>query len=93
MEIEAKTVEKTRAKQARSEESRMDSQVRSERKIKVSALDLRRKPHPILHFKHVSVGARGGSRPMQAMRMHRSEFHVNLMPPRSKSSFDKSSKK
>ena len=25
--------------------------------------------------------ARGGSRPMQPMRMHRSEFHVNLIPP------------
>ena len=25
--------------------------------------------------------SRGGSRPMQPMRMHRSDFHVNLIPP------------
>ena len=30
---------------------------------------------------HVVLGAsRGGSRPMQPMRMHRSDFHVNLIP-------------
>ena len=27
------------------------------------------------------VACRGGSRPMQPVRIHRSEFHVNLTPP------------
>ena len=34
-----------------------------------------------LCFDLSDVLARGGSRPMQPMRMHWSEFHVNLIPP------------